>query len=64
MTKYFWRIDRAAKELDWKSSKAETPRGFESHVLRQQTEVRNHFRFSFIRWNFNGSLPCLIIELV
>lgn len=24
-----------AKELDWKSSKAATPRGFESHVLRQ-----------------------------
>lgn len=37
-----------AKELDWKSSKAATPRGFESHVLRQQTEVRNHFRFSFL----------------
>ena len=26
-----------AKELDWKSSKAATPRGFESHVLRQET---------------------------
>ena len=27
-----------AKELDWKSSKAATPRGFESHVLRQKTQ--------------------------
>ena len=27
-----------AKELDWKSSKAATPRGFESHVLRQMKE--------------------------
>ena len=44
-----------AKELDWKSSKAATPRGFESHVLRQRTEVRNHFRFSFLRWNSNGT---------
>ena len=28
-----------AKELDWKSSKAATPRGFESHVLRQNSET-------------------------
>lgn len=27
-----------AKELDWKSSKAATPRGFESHVLRHIKE--------------------------
>ena len=27
-----------AKELDWKSSKAATPRGFESHVPRQKTQ--------------------------
>ena len=29
-----------AKELDWKSSKAATPRGFESRVLRQHVKSR------------------------
>ena len=32
-------IDRVAKELAWKASRAERPRGFESHVVRQYTKA-------------------------
>ncbi len=37
-----------AKELDWKSSKAATPRGFESHVLRQKNKSRQKPAFMFL----------------
>ena len=48
-----WRIDRVAKEPDWKSGKAATPRGFESHVLRQRKRQR---KLSFLLW-WNGTEP-------
>ena len=38
-----------AKELDWKSSKAATPRGFESHVLRHKSTVI----LIELRWTFS-----------
>ena len=37
-----------AKELDWKSSKAATPRGFESHVLRHKKIKQRPFGRCFI----------------
>ena len=39
-----------AKELAWKASRAERPRGFESHALRHRNRIGNDPVF---RWNFN-----------
>ena len=36
-------IDRVAKELAWKASRAERPRGFESHALRQHEKNRTWY---------------------
>ena len=50
-TKPSRRIDRVAKELAWKASRAERPRGFESHVLRQnKNRVQNALCFYFLTW--------------
>ncbi len=36
-----WRVDRVAKGLAWKASKAVRPRGFESRALRQKRKRRS-----------------------
>ena len=54
-SKDIWRIDRVAKEPDWKSGKAATPRGFESHVLRHRNIEKPTalaVGFCFITQNF------------
>ena len=48
------RVDRVAKELAWKASRAERPRGFESHVVRQDTKTTPRGSFLYL-CNGNGT---------